>query len=153
MAIEVVLLKKVPALGEVGEIVSVKEGYAQNFLLKNGLATLATEKTKKEAEVLKEKAMTEEKQKEEEMRLVAKKIKGLKLNFKKESKEGKLFGSITTEEIKEALKKEGVEVLEKQIEFKEKIKELGEFEAKIKLGKGITENIKIVVFNGEKSKK
>lgn len=153
MGVEVVLLKKIANLGGAGEIVSVSEGYARNFLLSNGWATLATQKAKQEAEELKQKELAEEKQKEVETKAIAQKAKGLTLFFEKEAKRGKLFGSISTEEIRESLKKEGVTVLVKQIELKEKIKELGEYEAKLVFGRGITENIKILVSDDKQSKK
>ncbi len=132
---EVILKKDVEKLGFADDIVEVKNGYGRNYLIPQKLAVLATPSARKVlAENLKQRAHKEAKiiddakQKAEALN----KIEGLKITAKA-GKDDKLFGSITTQDLSDALAKENVEVDKKFINiFGGNIKRLGQYEAKIR---------------------
>lgn len=147
-SVKVLLNQKVEKLGDIGDIVNVRLGYARNYLLPNGLATLPSigelKRIEKRRAIL-EKQYQEEKSKAEE---IAKKITELgQVEIIAEAGEaGKLFGSITTKDIVETLKKEaGVEIPRKQILLRRSISEVGEYNIKIKLHTEVQPEIKLVV--------
>ena len=109
---QVILLQNLKGIGKMGDIKNVSDGYGRNYLLANKLAKLATEGTVKEAESLKKKAEMETKASQEKAEEVAEKAKDVVLEFtKKSSKTGKLFASLSKEEIaKELSKAVGVKV-------------------------------------------
>ena len=146
--IKVLLKDNVEKLGDIGEIVSVKPGYARNYLIPKGFASLPTpgevKMIQRKKELL-EKAYKEEKQKAEE---VAKKITDLGelIIFAKAGEAGKLFGSITAKDVAEELNnKLGLEIQRKQVLLKRSIAELGELEIKLKLHNEVTAQIKLSV--------
>ena len=99
MAVEVVLLKKVKNLGDAGEVVSVKEGYARNFLLTTDLAMLATPIAKEKAKVIKKKLVAGKKLEKKELEKMAEKISAIEIILKRKADSGKLFGAVTDSEI------------------------------------------------------
>lgn len=146
---EIILKQDVENLGHKDDIVNVKPGYGRNYLIPQGFATLATVSAKKiHAENMKQKA-----HKEAKLRLSAedmvKKMEGINLKIAaKTSSTGKIFGSVNTIMIAEALTKEGFEVDRKNIIIKgETIKEVGTYEASVKLYKSIKVNISFEVFS------
>jgi large subunit ribosomal protein L9 len=136
---EIILKQDVNNLGSKGDIVIVKDGYARNFLIPKGLATMATVSAKKVlAEDIKQRAHKEAKIKAEAEKVAAK-MNGIKLTIgAKTSSTGKIFGSVNTIQIAEALHTQGFEVDRKNIRLQEEqIKEVGTYQAKIKLHREI----------------
>ena len=144
---EVILKKNVSKLGYTNDIVKVKPGYGRNFLIPQGYAVLATASAKKaHAEVLKQKSHKEEKLLSEAQG-IAEKIGNLKISIAtKAGDKGKIFGSINTIQLSDALKKAGFEVDRKSLKIKdEPIKELGSYEAEVNLYKGVIQTLKFEV--------
>ncbi|QZT38048.1 50S ribosomal protein L9 [Halosquirtibacter xylanolyticus] len=132
---EIILKQDVARLGSKDDIVTVKDGYARNFLIPQGLAILATASAKKVlAENQRQRAHKEAKLKDEAS-VVAAKLADLKVTIgAKTSTTGKIFGSVNNIQIAEALKAQGFDIDRKQITIKEdSIKEVGSHAAKIKL--------------------
>jgi large subunit ribosomal protein L9 len=143
---KIILTDEVRGLGHRGDLVDVKNGYARNFLLPQGLAFLATEANKRRLEeekksydekVLREKAVSED---------VARKMDGMRLTIVKKAGEGDvLYGSVTASEIADALSEKGVQVDRRRVELEEPIKRLGEHQVHVKLHRDVTVAITIEV--------
>ena len=139
---EIILKQDVANLGHRDEIVNVKPGYGRNYLIPQGYAILATETAKKiHAENMKQRAHKEAKLREEAEALAAK-MEGLELTIAtKTSSTGKIFGSINTIMLAEALAAKGFEIDRKNILMKDKsIKEVGKYNAAVRLYKNIKAN-------------
>ncbi len=144
---DIILKQDISNLGFKDDVIVVKNGYGRNFLIPKGFAILATESSKKvHAENLKQRAHKEEKIKEEAA-LVAEKINSISLKIgAKASSKGKIFGSVNTIQLSEALAKEGIEVDRKKIVVKsDAIKEVGEYTAIAKLHREVSAEIKFEV--------
>jgi large subunit ribosomal protein L9 len=143
---KIILTDEVRGLGHRGDLVVVKNGYARNFLLPQGLAFLATEANKRRLEeektsydekVLREKAVAEE---------VARKMEGLRLTLVKKAGEGDiLYGSVTTADIADALAGKGIQVDRRRVELEEPIKRLGEHQVHVRLHRDVTVPVTIEV--------
>lgn len=136
---DIILKQDMPNLGHKDDIVSVKEGYARNYLIPQGIAILATKSAKKmHDENLRQRAHKLEKIKEQAEE-IAKKMEGISLTIgAKTSSKGKIFGSVNTIQIAESLKEKGFEVERKNITIPEdQIKEVGTYKATIKLHKEV----------------
>lgn len=143
---KVILVKDVKSQGKKGDTINVSDGYANNFLLKNGLAIPANQANvninvrQKENEA---KRIAEE---TANAKAVAEKLKDITLEFKIEMGErGKAFGSITGKEISEELSKLGFNVDKKDIALDKAIKSEGLFEVDLKLYKGVSCKLKVNV--------
>lgn len=139
---ELILKKDVDNLGFADDIVEVKPGYGRNFLIPQGFAVLATPSAKKMlAETLKQRAYKEKKQ-VEEAQSHADKLNGLELKISaKAGGDDKLFGSVTTIDLSEALAKEDVEIDKKYITILGgNIKRLGQYEAKLRFHREVISN-------------
>lgn len=144
---QVILKKDIDKLGYKDEVVKVKEGYARNYLLPRDMAIIATPSAKKIlAENLKQRAHKEEKIKAEAEKVAAK-LKDVSIKVgAKAGENGKIFGSVNTIQVADALKKLGFDFERKNIVIKnEPIKTLGTYEAVIRLHKEISETIKFDV--------
>ena len=144
---EIILKKNVDKLGYAGEIVTVKPGYGRNFLIPQGYAILATESAKKvHAENVKQKSHKENEIKAEAEAIQAK-IEGVTITVKaKVGENEKIFGSITTIALSDAMKAEGIEVDRKSLKIlQEPIKELGTYEATANLHKDVSASFKFEV--------
>src|SRR3569833_146879 len=131
---EVVLFDNVKNLGRQGEIVKVAEGYFRNFLKPQNLADVATPAVMKRYEKMKKKQQELSAQKADEARALAKQLEGLTVTIKSKAGESdKLFGSVTQQDIADALTASGFTVDKKQIETDEPIKTLGEHTASIRI--------------------
>ena len=140
---EIILKQDVTTLGSKDDVIVVKDGYARNYLIPRGLAINATETAKKiHAENIKQRAHKAVKVKEEAQEY-AKKMEGLKLTIgAKTSSKGKIFGSVNTIQLAEALNEKGFNIDRKNIFIKEDlIKEVGSYTAKIKLHKEVSVEI------------
>lgn len=131
---KVILIKNVPTLGATGEEVEVKDGYARNYLLPRNLAIQATKGAVRVIEQKKQQKEREEKKLKQEASVMADKIKSLSCTIAVGvGEDDKLYGSVTTEMIADALKGEGVEIDKKKIVLDEPIKALGVYTVEIKL--------------------
>ena len=136
---EVILKKNVDKLGYANEVVTVKNGYGRNFLIPQGYGILATASAKKaHTEVMKQKAHKETKLLAEAQEIAAK-LEVLTVTIAtKAGENGKIFGSVNTVQLSEALKKAGFDIDRKSLKIKdEPIKEIGTFEAEANLHKGV----------------
>lgn len=132
---EIILKQDVQNLGNKDEIVKVKNGYARNYLIPQGLAITATESAKKIlAENTKQRAHKEAKIKAD-AEVIAKKLEGVKLTIgAKTSSTGKIFGSVNTIQIAQALSEKGFEIDRRIISIQDdQVKEIGNYTAEIKL--------------------
>jgi len=144
---EIILTQDVDNLGGKDDIVTVKDGYARNFLIPNKKAIAATESAKKIlAENIKQRAHKEAKLKEEAQK-IADQIVNKKISIgAKTSSSGKIFGSVNTIQLAEAINKKGFEIDRKQITIPEdSIKEVGTHKAIIKLHKEVKVEIEFEV--------
>jgi len=144
---KLILKKDVKKLGKEGDIIKVKSGYGRNFLIPQDLAILGTPKEIKSAE-LKNEALKEEKEKiVKELQKKAEKIKKASIKIKSKVGEGgKLFGSVTCEDIAKELKNQlGIKVDKKNIKISEPIKKTGKHEVRIELGEGLKTKLKVEV--------
>ncbi|MBQ1751267.1 MAG: 50S ribosomal protein L9 [Bacteroidales bacterium] len=135
---EILLKKDVANLGYAGEIVKVKAGYAVNYLVPQGFATVATESVKKQhAETLRQRAHKEAKLVADAEALAAKLAEQTLKVAVKVSESGKIYGSVTSAQLAEALQAAGLDIDKKNITIPSDIKELGTYEAAVKIYKGI----------------
>ena len=146
---EIILKQDMPNIGHKDDIVNVKDGYARNFLIPQGMATLATKIARKNhEEVMKQRAHKIEKMRSDATDMIAK-LENLTLKVgAKTSTTGKIFGSVNTIMLSEALKVEGYEIDRKNITIKDdSVKETGTFTATLKLFKDIKVDISFEVFS------
>ena len=143
---KVILKKEVAHLGEADEVVEVRPGYALNYLIPQGFAAMATKSAlKQHEETLRQRAHKEAKLVEEAEALAAKIAETPVTVAVKVSETGKIYGSVTTAQIEEALKALGIEVDKKNITIPEDIKALGEYEGTVKVYKAVKAAVKFVV--------
>ncbi|MFZ4736696.1 MAG: 50S ribosomal protein L9 [Bradymonadia bacterium] len=146
MNVQVILREDVQHVGHMGDLVSVKPGFARNFLLPRGLAVVASEKQQNrvahekrvlESRIAKLRGAAEDQRK---------KLDAVELTIEKQAGENeKLFGSVTSMEIEALLKEKGFDVTKKQLHIAEVIKALGTYEIAVKLHKDVTATIKLHV--------
>ena len=139
----VILKQDMPKLGHKDDIVAVKNGYARNYLIPKGFAINATAQNKKvHEEILRQRAHKEEQLKEAALEMAGK-LKKVSLSIgAKTSTKGKIFGSVNTIQIAEALIEKGFEVERKNISIKEDlIKEIGSYSATVKLHREVLVDI------------
>jgi len=139
----VILKQDMPNLGHKDDIIAVKDGYARNYLIPKGFAINATAQNKKvHEEILRQRAHKEAQLKEAAMQL-AEELKKVSLTIgAKTSTKGKIFGSVNTIQIAEALIEKGFEVERKNISIKDDlIKEIGSYSATVKLHKEVLVDI------------
>ena len=142
---KIILKKDVHGLGEAGDVVNVKTGYALNYLVPQGYATVGTESAlKQHAETLRQRAHKEAKLVDDAQALAAK-ASAVEIKIAaKVGENGKLYGGITAAQVAEILAAAGVEIDKRNIELPE-IKAVGEFEAKAKCYKGVYADLKVEV--------
>jgi large subunit ribosomal protein L9 len=148
--IQIILREDVRKLGAAGDVVKVKAGYARNFLVPKGQATLAT--ASQLAEVEHHKRVISEKRAKEmkDLNAFAHKIHSLVLETTAQAgEEGKLFGSVTSQNIADLLAEKGVTVDRRKIELSEPIRSLGEHQVRVKLHSEVFATVKIVVSAAE----
>ena len=144
---QVILMEKVANLGELGDVVKVKDGFARNFLIPHGKAKRATEANRKAFE-----SKRAELEKAQAEQLTAAKSRGEKLEgltlqiAQKAGPDGRLFGSVTNYDIVEALKKQGHDVDRSNIRMPQgPLKQVGEFPIEIALHTDVAVTIKVAV--------
>lgn len=143
---KVLLMKDVYKLGRAGDIKKVADGYGRNFLLPQGLAVLATEGAMKQVQKIKAQAEVRRNTQNDELKGVADLIKDATLVFPAKAGEtGKLYGSITTQDIATALSEQIRHEIKRQLVDTQPIRTLGEFTAHVRLTMDLNPEVKIIV--------
>ena len=131
---DVILLERVAKLGQIGDTVKVKDGFARNFLLPNGKALRATEANKKKFEGMKAQIEAQNLERKNEAEAVAKKLDGKSVVLVRQAGEtGQLYGSVSTRDIADAITAGGFTVDRNQVVLDKPIKALGMTPAKVQL--------------------
>jgi large subunit ribosomal protein L9 len=143
---QVILTQDVTNLGKAGELVSVRPGYGRNYLVPRGMAVSATaanvHRLEHDKRVIARKVAKERAGAEAQ----AERINVVTLQFDRQvGDEDKMFGSVTSRDLAEQLKKAGVDIDHRQIELDQPIKALGKYEVPVKLSAGVTANLKFFV--------
>ncbi len=145
---KVILKEDVIKLGYKDDVVEVKNGYGRNYLIPQGLASIATPSSLKVLEENIKQTQRKQAQVIADAEAMAKSLEGVSLSIgTKAGSNGKIFGSVTTIQIAQALKDAGHEIDRKKISITGDIKELGEYKAKVLLYRGIETEIDINVIN------
>lgn len=143
---KVILLEEVKNLGKGGDVVTVKDGYARNFLFPKNLAVVADKQNLNRQDHIK-------KQQEEKDKANLQAAQELKTKVEqatvaktvKAGENGKIFGSITSMDIVEELQKQGLDIDKKQVELAQPIKEVGEHKVEIKLHQDVKATVQVIV--------
>jgi len=131
---KVILVEKVPTLGNVGEIVNVSQGYGRNFLIPNKKAVLADDAHKSELENSKKRLKKKMDEEMKEALATKKKLNGVNLELvKKVGASGRLFGTVTTSELSKHLGEKGIVVERRVLSVSDPIKKVGNYTVKVKL--------------------
>jgi large subunit ribosomal protein L9 len=143
---KVILLENVPPLGKAGDLVKVSDGYGRNYLIPQKKAVLATEKSLKVIEHQKRLIQQRMEKAKKDAEKLGQQIENLSCTFAKTVGEsGKLFGSVTSMDIENYLKENGIKVDRKKIALEEPIKNLGVSNVPIKLHPEVTTHLKVWV--------
>ena len=143
---EVILRQAVENLGHPGDVVTVSNGYARNYLLPRGVAYQATEGNKKRISQEKARLEAAEGQRRGAAEEIAKKLEEVSITFAaRVGEEGKLFGSVTTQDIADQLAAQGFTIEKRQVDLHEPIKALGVYRVPIKLHADVKPEIKVWV--------
>ncbi|MBU4228294.1 50S ribosomal protein L9 [bacterium] len=142
---KIILKQNMEKIGQVGNVVEVSDGFARNFLIPQGKAISFTASNFKQIEYLKKREAEQREGELKEVNKLAVKINNISLEIKvKAGEEGKLFGSVTSKDIVEALLKEhGIELDKKKLNLKESLKRLGVHIVPVNLYKDVTPQIKV----------
>ena len=146
MNTSIILKENIDGLGIIGDVVSVKAGYARNYLVPKNLASVANQRNVKELD-------HQKRQLARKLEKVTKDAEGVKARIEKvvcdftqrASEEGKLFGSVTSMDLEAKLQGAGVEIDRKKIQLGEPIKSLGEHIVPVKLDAGVVAELKVIV--------
>ena len=143
---KVLLLKDVYKLGHAGEVKKVADGYGRNYLIPRSLAVLATKGALAKAETLRTAAAQRREQLNSELGGLAEKLNGLTLRFSAKAGEtGKLYGSITTQMIAEAIEKEIGEKVDRRNVGHQPLRELGTFKVAVRLTADLAPNVTVLI--------
>jgi len=145
MTKEVLLMADVADLGAEGDVVKVSEGYARNYLLPRKLAAPVTGATMKRLEKIRKEREATRKVELAAAQELAAKLEKISCTIPVKAKEEKLYGSVTVNDVVDALKANGVQLDKSKVLLAEPIKELGVFEVKIKLHAEVEATIKVWV--------
>ncbi len=149
---QIILKEDIEKLGAMGDMVEVKRGYARNYLIPRDLAVEATPKNVKQLEHQKRVVAARIARVRKDSETIAEKLESAAVTlYHRVGEEEKLYGSVTTMEIAEALKEQGLEVDRRKISLEEPIKRLGEYEAKVKLPGGVSAAVKVSVLAKEEA--
>ena len=143
---EIILLEDVAYLGNAGEIVNVKPGYARNFLFSHGLAVRSSKRNRaminEKKAAIKARTNREAKVFEE----LLSQLKTVEITIEVEvGEDEKLFGSVTNKDIHKAILEKGIEIERNSIELEVPIKSLGIYDVNVNIAKGLSEKIKVYV--------
>lgn len=147
--VHVVLREDVQHLGTAGELVRVRAGYARNFLLPRAMVSIATAGNIRQIEEHKRQAVARAAKLKLSSQALATQLAGVTVEIARQAGEGdRLYGSITSKDVAEAVKAKGFDVDKKSLVLPDSIKSLGEYTVKAKLGAGIEGQFKLVVKKG-----
>ena len=143
---KIILTKDVNNLGAVGDVVTVKSGYARNFLFPNKLAILFSEKQHNAVKVASQLEERKLERKKDDLIEVIGQIKALELSMKMKSEDGeKLFGSVTKQDLSDLLNENGIELDKKFINLDNPIKTLGNHEVEVVFTKDVSGSFSILI--------
>jgi len=144
---KVILQQDVKALGKKGDVLEVSEGHARNFLFPRKLAVEATDGNVKTLEARKQKEAERKAEEKKQAQALAEKISKLEVKIQaKTGDNGRLFGSITSKDIADAVKaSSGIEIDKRKIDLEEPIKTLGTYPLKVKLHKDVTTEVRVSI--------
>jgi large subunit ribosomal protein L9 len=143
---KVILTEEIRGLGTRGDVVTVKDGYARNYLIPKNLAREATTGNLKQIEHERKKWNLLAQQEKDAAAKAAEAVKGVKIQIEKRVGEhGHLFGSVTANEIADALNARGIEVDKRRIELGSPIKNLGLHDVEVRLHRDVTAHIQVEV--------
>ncbi|MCM8792129.1 MAG: 50S ribosomal protein L9 [Candidatus Omnitrophica bacterium] len=143
---KVILIEDIEKLGKANEVIEVKDGFARNYLFPYRKAILATAENLRCLEEEKKRKLKQIEKKRQETEELAKRLDGMSVNvLVKVNENGELYGSVTAQQISEAIRQEGFEVDKKYIILKEPIRKLGVFECLIRFSTEIEAKIKVWV--------
>ena len=146
---QVILRKEFSLLGKAGDVVTVKPGYARNFLIPRGVAYAVTQSNLARLENEKKTLQSRDLKDRRQAGDMHAKLQGLRLLIPVQiGEENRMFGSVTSADIAEAIRQKGIEVDRRKIELEEPIKHLGEFEIPIKLHREVVVNIHLDIVPG-----
>ena len=146
---KIILLSDVENLGESGDVITVKPGYARNKLIPQGLALRASNRNIAVANENKKVATAKLERENQALNVLAKKLSKVEITIEvKVGEEEKMFGSITNKDIHKELIDKGFEVEKNQISIEEPIKTLGIYHVNVKISKDITSDVKLYVIKG-----
>ena len=146
---EIILRQAVESLGHPGDVVTVKNGYARNFLLPRGMAFEATPGNLKRIAAERSRLEAAENERRDAASTLAKRLEEVQLTFSaRVGEEGKLFGSVTSSDIAEQLASHGFTVEKRMIDLHEPIRTLGVYKVPIKLHADVKPEIKVWVIKG-----
>jgi large subunit ribosomal protein L9 len=147
---KVILLDDVAKVGRRGEVRDVSDGYARNFLIPKKLALSASAGNMKNLEHIKQQAHAKADRVKGDAEALRQRIEALTLEERRQaSEEGKLFGSVTSQDIVEFLDKHGVKVERRRIQLEEPIKTLGDTSVPIRVHQDVTAHLKVTVARSE----
>jgi len=147
---EVILREDIEKLGSRGEVVKVAPGYARNFLIPKRLAVAATDSNKKIVEQERQAHLRKEAKQQGEAQDLAKLLNGVTVTIAQKSGENdQLFGSVTSQNIADALAAKNFTIDRRKIQLDEPIKQLGEFKIPVRLHREVTAEITVVVAKEE----
>jgi large subunit ribosomal protein L9 len=145
-SLKVVFRSDVRGIAQAGEVKSVSAGYARNFLFPRKLAFAASEGALKQWETERQGTLAKAAKKRQDTESVAERINAATCTIAaKASAEGRLFGSVSRQEIREALSKEGITLDRRTIELGEPLKQVGLATVPVHLGNGVTAQLKVNV--------
>lgn len=143
---KIIFLQDIPRVGKKHNVKEVSGGYARNFLFPQKLAKSATENALKSLTFQKTKEEREKSEEYQKYKFLAKRLKNITLNFQvKLGNKGRAFGSITAVKIRDALKKQGIEIEKDWVILEEPIKTTGERLIKIKFPQGLIAEVNIKI--------
>jgi len=143
---EIILLENVKGVGRRGDKVKVSDGYARNFMIPNKLGIAATDSGAKIFEETQRQLARREQRDRSQAEVLAQQFEGVSVHIPVEvGEEDKLFGSVTSADIAEHLKEQGVDVDKRRIHLEEPLKQLGVYNVPIKLHQGVEAKVKVWV--------
>lgn len=146
---KVILLKDVPALGHTGDVRDVKDGHARNYLLPRGLAAPATDASLQALEQTKAAAGRREARVNQELNRLKGRLEALVVEVRaRAGEDGRLFGSVTAQDVADAIERQGVDISKKQIELEEPIKNTGFYRVPVRLHPRHTAMVEVNVIAG-----
>jgi large subunit ribosomal protein L9 len=147
MQVAVILKERIEGLGAEGDLVTLRAGYARNFLLPRGLAVLANSATQREIQRLKEQRLARERKEREEAQELVARLAAVELVFELASETGgeKVFGSVTTTEIAQKLQELGITIDRRSLRLEKPIRALGEYEVPVSLHAEVQGTVRIKV--------